>query len=161
MAEQLALQVGDKSPDFCLPDHKEEDVCLNSLNGKWIVLYFYPKDNTTGCTTEALDFTSHLEDFESLGVTVLGVSPDKPASHKKFRDKKGLKITLLSDPEKKVLEQYGVWQLKKVCGKECMGVARSTFIINPEGTIAHIWPKVKVKGHVEEVKQKLAELKEQ
>src|SRR3990172_3216456 len=131
MAEQLALQVGDKSPDFCLPDHKEEDVCLNSLNGKWIVLYFYPKDNTTGCTTEALDFTSHLEDFESLGVTVLGVSPDKPASHKKFRDKKGLKITLLSDPEKKVLEQYGVWQLKKVCGKECMGVARSTFIINP------------------------------
>lgn len=159
MAEQLVLQTGDKSPDFCLLDYKEEEVCLNSLSGKWIVLYFYPKDNTPGCTTEAQDFTTHLTDFESLGATVLGVSPDKPATHKRFRDKKDLKITLLSDPEKKVLGQYGVWQLKKVCGKECMGVVRSTFIINPEGNIAHMWSKVKVKGHVEEVKQKLTELR--
>jgi peroxiredoxin Q/BCP len=152
------LQIGDKSPDFCLPDHNGEEVCLNSFNGKWIVLYFYPKDNTPGCTTEAQDFTTHLEEIESLGATVLGISPDKSDTHKRFREKKNIKITLLSDTEKKVLGQYGLWQLKKVCGKECMGVVRTTFIINPEGNIAHIWPKVKVKGHVEDVRQKLAEL---
>lgn len=160
MAEQGALQIGDKSPDFCLPDQNEQEVCLNSFNGKWVVLYFYPKDNTPGCTTEAQDFTLHLEDFESLDAAILGVSPDKPATHKRFIDKKNLKITLLGDTEKKVLDQYGLWQLKKVCGKECMGVVRSTFLINPEGTIAHMWSKVKVKGHVEAVKEKLSELQQ-
>ena len=149
----------EKAPDFCLPDQGGDEVCLSDLRGRWVVLYFYPRDNSKGCTMEAAAFTANLENFEQLGAVILGVSPDSVRSHRNFVDKHILKITLLSDPEHKVLEKYGVWQLKKMFGRESHGVVRSTFIIDPEGDIRHAWRKVRVKGHVEEVKQKLSELK--
>jgi len=152
------LNVGDTVPDFCLPNQDEEEICLRDLKGKWIVLYFYPKDNTPGCSTEAQDFTAALKDFEGLDAIVLGVSPDSPKKHRNFIEKKELKITLLSDEEKEVCQLFGVWQLKKNYGREYMGVVRSTFIIDPDGKIAAKWEKVRVKGHVEAVKEKLAEL---
>jgi len=152
------LNVGDTVPDFCLPNQDEEEICLRDLKGKWIVLYFYPKDNTPGCTTEAQDFTKALKDFEKLNAIVLGVSPDSPKKHRNFIEKKDLKITLLSDEDKELCKTFGCWQLKKFMGKEYMGVVRSTYIIDPDGKIAAKWEKVKVKGHVEEVKKKLEEL---
>ncbi len=152
------LKVVDKAPEFCLPNQDEEEICLRDLQGSWVVLYFYPKDNTPGCTTEACDFTEAMPDFSGLGATILGVSPDSPKKHKNFIEKKSLKITLLADEEKEVCQAYGVWQLKKNYGREYMGVVRSTFIIDPDGNIAAVWEKVRVKGHVEEVKNRLKEL---
>jgi len=152
------LNVGDRVPDFCLPNQDEEEICLRDIKGRWIVLYFYPKDNTPGCTTEACDFTEALPDFESLNAIVLGVSPDSPKKHRNFIEKKGLKITLLADEEKELCQMFGVWQLKKNYGREYMGVVRSTFIIDPDGKIAAKWEKVRVKGHVDEVKKRLEEL---
>jgi len=154
------LKIGNKAPAFCIANQDEEETCLKHFKGKYVVLYFYPKDNTKGCTMEAIYFTKYLEDYEKLNAVILGVSPDSCTSHRKFIEKQGLKITLLSDPEHKVLEKYGVWQLKKMRGKEYMGVIRSTFLIDPKGKIAHIWPKVKVKGHAEAVKEKLAEIQD-
>ncbi len=153
------LEVGTKAPEFCLPNQDENEVCLRDIKGKWIVLYFYPKDNTPGCTTEACDFTANVPHFEDLDAVILGVSPDSPKKHRNFIEKKDLDITLLSDEDKKLCEEYGVWQLKKMCGREYMGVVRTTFLINPDGNIAEIWNKVRVKGHVEKVKERLAELK--
>lgn len=152
------LSAGDKAPDFRLPDQNDSEVCLGDYRGGWVVLYFYPKDNTPGCTAEACDFSSELSGFEGLGARVLGVSPDSTKSHRGFAGKQGLKITLLSDPEHEVLERYGAWQEKSMYGKKYMGVQRSTFLIDPRGKLAHVWPKVSVKGHVAEVKSKLAEL---
>ncbi len=152
------LKAGDRAPLFCLPNQDEEGVCLEDFKGKWIVLYFYPKDNTSGCTKEAIGFTEKKKEFEALNAIILGVSPDSPKSHRNFIQKKELSLTLLSDQEHKVLEAYGVWQLKKMYGREYMGVVRSTFLIDPEGKIAHIWPKVKVTGHVEDVLSKLKEV---
>jgi peroxiredoxin Q/BCP len=159
MAEKGGLSVGKKAPSFTLPDQDGKDVKIDDFRGKWVVLYFYPKDNTPGCTTEAIDFTKNMEDFKKLDSVILGVSPDSQKSHKNFCEKQNLRVTLLSDSEKKVLKQYGAWQLKKMYGRESMGVVRSTYLIDPEGKLSHVWPKVKVKGHVEEVKNKLAELK--
>jgi len=153
------LEIGNKAPDFCLPNQDSEEVCLRDLQGSWVVLYFYPKDNTPGCTTEALDFTALKSEFEKLGATILGISPDSIKRHCNFIEKKNLKITLLSDEEKEVAQKYGVWQLKKMYGKEYMGIVRSTFLINQDGEIAYIWSKVKVKGHAQEVLEKLKELK--
>jgi peroxiredoxin Q/BCP len=153
------IEVGKPAKDFCLPNQDEVDICLRDLKGKWVVLYFYPKDNTPGCTTEACDFTENLPSFEDMDAVVLGVSPDSPKKHRNFIEKKNLKITLLSDEDKKVLKEYGVWQLKKMCGREYMGVVRTTYLINPDGNVAYRWDKVKVKGHVEAVKTKLEELK--
>jgi len=153
------LEIGQKAPDFCLPNQDSEEICLRDLRGSWVVLYFYPKDNTPGCTTEALDFSAHLSEFEALGATVLGVSPDSVKKHQNFIAKKELKVTLLSDEDKEVLEEYGVWQLKKNYGREYMGVVRTTYLIDPDGNIAYVWPKVRVKGHVEAVREKLAELR--
>jgi len=150
--------VGEKAPEFCLPNQDNEEVCLRDLAGSWVVLYFYPKDNTPGCTTEALDFTAHLGEFEALGATVLGVSPDSVKKHQNFIAKKELKVTLLADEEKEVCQAYGVWQLKKNYGREYMGVVRSTFLIDPDGIIRAKWEKVRVKGHVEAVLEKLKEL---
>ncbi len=161
MSEVKRPAVGEPAPDFCLPNQDEETVCLRDLRGKWVVLYFYPKDNTSGCTREAVDFTQHLEAFEARGAVVLGVSPDSVKSHRNFRSKHDLRVTLLSDPEHKVLEAYGAWQLKRMYGREYWGVVRSTYLIDPEGKIAWVWPKVKVAGHVEEVLNKLRELQEQ
>ena len=152
------LQVGDTVPDFCLPNQDEEEMCFRDIKGRWIVLYFYPKDNTPGCTTEACDFTAAEPDFSKLNATILGVSPDSPKKHRNFIEKKELTITLLADEEKELCNLFGVWQLKKFMGKEYMGVVRSTFIINPDGEIAAVWDKVRVKGHVDEVKEKLTAL---
>ncbi len=152
------LEVGTKAPEFCLPNQDETEICLRDLSGKWIVLYFYPKDNTPGCTTEACDFTASLPDFEELDAVILGVSPDTPKKHRNFIEKKDLKITLLADVDKEVCELYDVWKLKKFMGREYMGVVRTTYIISPDGKIAAAWDKVKVKGHVEAVKEKLKEL---
>jgi peroxiredoxin Q/BCP len=148
-----------KAPDFCLPDQKGETKCLRDFGGKWLILYFYPKDNSKTCTLEAVNFMDNLKSLEDLGAVVVGVSPDSVKSNQNFAKKHNLKFTLLSDPEHKVLEKCGVWQLKKMYGREYMGVVRSTFIINPEGYIENEWTKVRVKGHVEAVKQKLSELK--
>ncbi|MCB4758917.1 MAG: thioredoxin-dependent thiol peroxidase [Sulfurovum sp.] len=152
------LNIGDMVPHFCLPNQDEEEICLRDIKGKWIVLYFYPKDSTPGCTTEACDFTMALPDFEDLNAIVLGVSPDSPKKHRNFIEKKGLKIMLLSDEEKELCTLFGCWQLKKNYGREYMGVVRSTFIIDPNGKIAFKWEKVRVKGHAEVVKEKLVEL---
>jgi peroxiredoxin Q/BCP len=147
-----------EAPEFCLPDQDGNQVCLKDFSGKWVVLYFYPKDMTKGCTLEAIDFSSALPEFNQMNAVILGVSPDSVERHQKFRAKEDLKVTLLSDPDHTVLEQYGVWQLKKMYGREYYGVVRSTFLINPETMIVHSWPKVRVKGHVEAVKTKLHEL---
>jgi peroxiredoxin Q/BCP len=147
-----------KAPEFCLLDQNDKKVCLKDLRGKWVVLYFYPKDNSKSCTLEALSFTDNLNTLEEMGAVVMGVSPDSVKSHKNFAAKYDLNFTLLSDPEHEVLEKYGVWTLKKIYGREYMGVERSTFIINPEGYVENEWKKVRVKGHVDQIKQKLSEL---
>lgn len=148
----------EKAPDFCLPDKDSTNICLKDFKGKWVILYFYPKDNTKGCTLEALDFTENLMDFEAMNAVVIGVSPDSVKSHHNFAEKHQLQIMLLSDPDHTVLEQYGVWQLKKMYGREYYGVVRSTFLINPEGVIVHVWRNVKVKNHVSTVKENLQKL---
>ena len=152
------LEVNDDAPSFCLPNQDQEEICLRDLAGKWVVLYFYPRDNTPGCTTEACDFSDSIDTFEDLDAIVLGVSPDSPKKHRNFIDKKELKVTLLADEDKSLCQDYGVWQLKKFMGRESMGVVRSTFIISPDGKISALWRKVRVKGHIDEVKQRLAEL---
>jgi peroxiredoxin Q/BCP len=156
---EVSLKEGSKAPDFCLPDQGEKTVCLKDFKGRWVVLYFYPKDDTPGCTTEACDFTNSLKAFEKLDAVVLGVSPDSPQSHVAFSDKYHLKLRLLSDPEHKVLETYGAWGLKKNYGKEFMGVIRSTYLIDPQGMVRRIWPRVSVEGHVDEVRKTLAEVR--
>ena len=152
------LKIGDPAPGFCLPNAEKGQVCLRDHRGRWVVLYFYPKDNTKGCTMEALEFTAAEDDFDAKGAVVLGVSPDSPESHTKFMEKHGLDITLLSDTEKEMLTGYGVWQKKKMYGREYMGVIRSTYLIDPDGRIAYVWPKVKVVGHADAVMEKLVEL---
>ena len=160
MTEQaLELKVGVEAPKFCLLDKDNTVVCLKNFQGKYVVLYFYPKDNTPGCTTEAIGFTGILPELQELDANVIGISPDTPESHAKFIEKKNLKVTLLSDVDKKVIKAYGKWGKKKFRGKEYVGVIRSTFLIDPEGKIVHIWPKVSVKGHPEEVKRVLEDLK--
>ncbi len=155
---ELPITVGQPAPNFTLNNSDGEVRRLQDYQGKWLVLYFYPKDNTSGCTTEALDFTAHLNEFQQLNAAVVGISPDSCQSHQKFRQKHGLQVELLCDPEKTVLQQYGVWQKKRMYGREYMGVVRTTVLIDPQGVIAYIWPKVKVSGHVQAVLQKLQEL---
>ncbi|WP_345972484.1 peroxiredoxin [Sulfurimonas diazotrophicus] len=164
------LEIGTVAPDFCLENQDKVEICSRDLKGKWIVLYFYPKDNTPGCTTEACDFTEQLPEFQGLKAAIFGVSADSPKVHRGFIEKQSLKITLLSDPEHTMMEDYGVWALKKNYGKEYMGIVRTTYIIDPEGKVAAAWGNVKVRQkrskqgvkyeivHVEEVKKKLAEL---
>ncbi len=139
------LKVGDKAPSFCIPNQDDVEICLRDIVGRWIVLYFYPRDNTPGCTTQACDFTHAIDDFDDLDAFILGVSPDTTTKHRNFIAKKDLEITLLADVDKVVCKDYGVWQLKKFMGRESMGVVRSTFIINPDGEIAAIWEKVSVR----------------
>jgi len=143
------------APEFCLPNQDDVEICLRDLRGKWIVLYFYPKDNTPGCTTEACDFSEAAPDFSTLNAVILGVSADSTKSHRGFIEKKDLSITLLSDESTSMMQEYGVWALKKNYGKEYMGIVRSTLIINPEGIIKAIWKNVKVKEHARIVKEKL------
>lgn len=158
MAVTHKLNVGEFAPDFTLPAGSGREIRLSDLKGKWVVLYFYPKDSTPGCTTEALEFTQLLPEFKSLNAVVLGVSKDSTASHRKFIEKQALTVELLSDVDTAVMESYGAWQMKKQCGKECMGTVRSTVLIDPEGKVAQVWPKVtKAAGHAEQV---LAALRE-
>ncbi len=152
------VEVGEMAPEFCLPNHEKVETCLKDFRGKWVVLYFYPKDNTPGCTKEACDFSDNLSEFEKLDAMVIGVSPDPVERHQKFIAKHNLRIMLLSDVDKEVLKMYSVWKQKKMYGRTYMGVERSTFIIDPEGKIARVWRKVRVKGHVAEVAKALAEL---
>jgi peroxiredoxin Q/BCP len=152
------VDTGDRAPQFCLPDKDSNKVCLQDFKGKWKVLYFYPKDNTSGCTMEAVHFTNAQKDFDKLNAVILGVSPDSPDSHCTFAEKHRLEITLLSDPEHKVLDSYGAWQKKKMYGREFWGVVRSIFLIEPKGIVRQTWRKVKVAGHVEEVRSALQKL---
>ncbi|MFM8293484.1 MAG: thioredoxin-dependent thiol peroxidase [Microcystaceae cyanobacterium] len=144
-------QIGDTAPAFSAKDQSGNLVSLEDFKNTWLILYFYPRDNTPGCTTEAINFTEHQAFFEGLGVKILGVSPDSEKSHCKFIEKHHLTIQLLSDPDHQVAEAYGAWGLKKFMGKESMGILRSTFLIDPTAKIAYVWPKVKVKDHVNEV----------
>jgi peroxiredoxin Q/BCP len=151
------LKKGDKAPGFCLFDKNNKKICLTDYKGKWLILYFYPKDNTSGCTKEAQDFSDQVNTFKKYDAHIIGISPDSQASHERFSDKYHLKIILLSDPEHGILEKYGVWQKKKMYGREYFGVVRTTYIINPQGRIEYAWYKVKVKGHVSVVKDKVGE----
>ena len=152
------IQLGKKAPDFTLPDQDGEKVALKGLRGSWVVLYFYPKDDTPGCTTEACEFTAGIEDFRGLDAWVLGCSPDSPESHRKFIGKFGLAVDLLSDPDHRVIEAYGAWGEKTMYGRTSMGVIRSTVIIDFVGWVAYNWLKVQVAGHAEQVRDRLAEL---
>jgi thioredoxin-dependent peroxiredoxin len=152
------IQLEQKAPEFCLPNQDDVEICLRDLKGKWIVLYFYPKDNTPGCTTEACEFTEALPEFSTMDAIILGVSADSTKKHRNFIEKKDLALTLLSDEETTMMQEYGVWQLKKNYGKEYMGIVRTTLIIDPEGTIKALWEKVRVKGHVEAVQEELRRL---
>ena len=137
------LEIGMKAPDFTLKDKNGNDFTLSSLLGKKVVLYFYPKDNTPGCTRQACAFAGAYKQFEAKGVEVVGISKDSVASHVKFAEKYNLPFILLSDPDRVAIEAYGVWQEKKMCGKVSMGVVRTTFIIDENGNIEKIMPKVK------------------
>jgi peroxiredoxin Q/BCP len=150
------LQDGAKAPDFELPDADGQPIRLSSLKGRPVVLYFYPKNDTPGCTQEAKDFTCLVDQFRKLDTEIIGVSPDSIESHKKFLAKHGLAVRLAADEEKAVANLYGVWVEKSMYGRKYMGVERATFLIDPKGRIARSWRKVKVPGHAEEV---LAEAK--
>src|SRR4030067_2428167 len=154
----ISLKIGQPAPDFCLPNQNEENICLKHFQGQWVVVYFYPKDNTPGCTIEALDFTKLKSQFEQDNAIVLGISKDDCKSHQKFIAGKKLTITLLSDPEAEVQKKYGVWRPKKFMGKEFLGTVRSTFLIDPQGKISRIWDKVNSKGHAQEVWEELRKL---
>ena len=149
------LEIGTKAPDFTLADKDGKQISLSDFLGKKVVLYFYPKDNTPGCTRQACAFASAYAEFQKRGVEVIGISKDSVASHQKFADKFSLPFVLLSDPERKAIEAYGVWQEKKMCGKVSMGVVRTTFLIDENGMIEEIMPKVKPDTNAEEILAKL------
>lgn len=152
------IEAGDRAPAFTLKDHDGRPVKLTGLKGKPVVLYFYPKADTPGCTTQACGVRDHSGDYKKAGAVVLGVSPDEPAALAKFRDKYGLDFTLLADPDHSIAEKYGVWVEKSMYGKKYMGVQRATFIIAPDGKVAHVLPKVSPKTHDAEVLAALASL---
>jgi len=152
------VDINENAPDFCLKDQDDKNVCLEDYKGNWVVLYFYPKDNTPGCTLEARYFSLNADKFEKNNAKIIGISPDSTDSHKKFCEKNDLKITLLSDSDHEVLKNYNVWKPKKLYGREILGVVRSTFLIDPSGKVVFKWPKVKVVGHIEEIIKKMEEL---
>ncbi|MET3196604.1 thioredoxin-dependent thiol peroxidase [Bacillus sp. OAE603] len=147
----MTVDIGVKAPDFTLPANNGEEVSLSNYRGRKVVLYFYPKDMTPGCTTEACDFRDSYEKFINAGATILGISPDPIQKHQKFVEKYDLPFILLSDETTEVAKLYDVWKLKKNFGKEYMGIERTTFLINEEGMIEKVWQKVRVKNHVENV----------
>jgi peroxiredoxin Q/BCP len=151
-------EVGDRAPAFTLPDQSGEPVKLSDFKGKAVVLYFYPKDDTPGCTREACSFRDEHSALVKAGAVVLGVSPDSTASHQKFAGKFKLPFPLLADTDHTVSEKYGAWGEKSLYGRKFMGITRSTFLIGKDGNVARVWPKVKVDGHVDEVQKALAEL---
>jgi len=147
----MSLKEGDKAPSFAAETEKGERVVLTQFKGKPVILYFYPKDLTPGCTQEACDFRDSFARLKKLGVTVLGVSKDSAESHRKFKDKHELPFTLIADTDGELCKAYGVWKLKSLYGRKFMGIERSTFVIGPDQRIRKIFPKVKVKGHVDEL----------
>jgi peroxiredoxin Q/BCP len=151
-------EVGDRAPAFTLPDQSGEPVKLSDFKGKAVVLYFYPKDDTPGCTREACSFRDEHSALVKAGAAVLGVSPDSTVSHQKFAGKFKLPFPLLADTDHAVSEKYGAWGEKSLYGRKFMGITRSTFLIGKDGKVARVWPKVKVDGHVDEVRKALAEL---
>lgn len=155
----MKLEVGHKAPGFSLPDQNNKIHKLSDYKGKWVLLYFYPKDNTPGCTKQACAIRDNYSDFQKLDAKVFGISKDSVASHKKFEDKYELPFTLLSDEEKKVLKAYGAWAKKKLLGREYMGILRNSFLVDPNGKIAKIYEKVKPALHANEVLSDLAELR--
>ncbi|WP_457630881.1 peroxiredoxin [Oceanithermus sp.] len=154
------IETGRKAPGFALPDETGTVRRLEDYRGRWLVLYFYPKDGTAGCSAEAREFNELLEDLEGEGAAVLGVSRDPVRSHARFAEKLGLRFHLLSDEETGVIRAYGAWGRKKLYGREYEGTIRSTVLIDPGGVVAAVWPKVKVSGHARQVLEKLRELKE-
>ena len=144
-------QEGDRAPDFSLPSDDGTSIALKDFRGKNVVLYFYPKDDTSGCTKEAIGFTEALKDFATLDAVVLGASRDSVAKHQKFKDKHDLGVTLISDEEGSLCSDYGVWVEKSMYGRTYMGIERATFLIDKSGKVKRVWRKVKVRGHVEEV----------
>lgn len=147
----MPLKAGDSAPDFTLKSDAGELVCLKNFKGKKVILYFYPKDMTSGCTAEACDFRNNIKKFENKNAVVLGVSADGTESHQKFKNKYKLPFTLLSDESKKVLRTYGIWKQKTLYGRKYMGIVRSTYIINEKGIIEKIFEKVNVNGHINEI----------
>jgi peroxiredoxin Q/BCP len=148
---------GKPAPPFCLPDADDKTICLTDFAGRWVVVYFYPRDNTPGCTLEARGFSDAVENFAALGAVILGISGDSVDSHKKFAEKQNLRFPILSDTGHQVLKSYGAWKEKKGIGS-LFSTERSTVLVNPEGTIVAVWRKVRVFGHVEEVRDRLKEL---
>lgn len=147
----MALNEGMPAPDFTLPTDGGGSLTLSSLRGRKVVLYAYPQDDTTSCTNEALSFDALRDDFAAAGTTVVGISPDSVKRHDKFKQKYDLKLTLISDEERKAIEAYGLWVEKQMYGRHYMGVERSTFLIDETGKIVRVWAKVRVKGHAEAV----------
>lgn len=155
----MNTDINTPAPQFTLKNKDDKTISLSDYSGKWVVLYFYPKDNTSGCTKEAIDFTDKLSSFTKQKAAVIGISPDSPKSHASFITKHALKVELLSDPSHEVLEAFGVWQKKKMYGREYFGVVRTTFLIDPKGVIREKWEKVKVPGHADAVLTQLCELR--
>jgi peroxiredoxin Q/BCP len=155
----LTIEEGMSAPDFELPDADGKPVKLSALRGRLIVVYFYPKDDTSGCTAEAKDFTCIAGAFAKAGADVLGISPDSPASHRKFKEKHGLGVRLLSDEARGAAEAYGVWVEKSMYGRKYMGVERATFLIDRDGKVARSWRNVRVPGHAEDVLEAARTLK--
>ena len=153
------LEIGKSIPQFSLPDQDRKIHNIKDYKGKWVIIYFYPKDLTPGCTTEACNFQEALPDFNSIDAVIFGISKDSVKQHKKFANKYNLQFSLLSDENSDVCEQFGVWQKKSMYGKEYMGIARSTFIVNPDGKIVKFYPKVNAKEHHSEILNDLKELK--
>ncbi|HEX4486831.1 MAG TPA: thioredoxin-dependent thiol peroxidase [Terriglobales bacterium] len=151
------MNIHDKAPEFFLPDQNDNEVALKSFRGKYVVLFFYPRADTPGCTIEACEFRDSYKKMQKSGAVLLGISPDTPKAQKKFEEKFSLPFTLLGDAEKKVANLYGVMKEKNMYGKKVMGVARTTFVIGPDGKFVHIFEKVKPEGHAEEVLEYLKE----
>lgn len=152
------LEIGQNAFEISLEDQHGKTINLSDFKGKWIILYFYPKDNTPGCTLEATDFSEAREELEKMNCVIIGLNADSCSSHQKFAQKHNLKIILLSDPDKTILNSYGIIAIKKNYGKESLGIIRTTIIIDPKGLIRYIWKNVKVKGHTEAVINKLRDL---
>ena len=153
-----SLTQGQKAPDFCLPDQNGNEICLKDFQGQWLVLYFYPRDNTPGCTLEAQEFSALKDDFAAENAVVIGISKDSVKSHTNFIEKKDISITLLSDQDTTVHQKYDVWRTKKNYGKEYLGTVRTTFLIDPDGVLAKVWDNVRTSGHADKVLGVLREM---
>ena len=154
----MSVSIGDKAPPFDLPTDGGRSLALKELKGKTVVLYFYPKDSTPGCTTEAQDFRDLQAEFQTAGAVIVGASKDSVKRHDNFKEKQQINFPLLSDEEGKLCEDYGVWIMKKLYGREYMGIERATFLIDGKGVIRHAWRKVKVKNHAREVLDRVLEI---